>query len=181
MTLYAQHSVWVDTIIGFFYVVLTDDRKTATQSPTWTWQVLICLGEAELKRWVCALWGEKASFLWSLGEKWNNIVSGGAPGPARGRGGAEFMKTAGDEAVMAVFKCFSANLTGGLCPSELVLTCCASALYWHLICAFLSLFLYRTPLITPLCNDPEKYNAQHIRCRMEMLFVRREKKGRIFF
>lgn len=125
----------------------------------------------------CEAGGEKASFLWSLGEKWNNIVPGLAPGSARertARGGCEFMKTAEDVAVMAVFKCFASNLKGGLCPLELVLTCCASPLYWHLIrhCAFLSLFLYQTPLITPLCNDPvllpwwnEKYNARHITCQ----------------
>lgn len=47
---------------------------------------------------------KKASFLQSLGEKWNNIVPGLAPGSARGRtawGGCKFMKTAEDVAVMA--------------------------------------------------------------------------------
>lgn len=110
------------------------------------------LRKAETKSWVGDLSARQEekrplSFpLWSHGEKWNNIVAGSAPGSARGqtaRGGWEFMKTAEDVAAMAGFKCFSSNLKGGLCPSELVLTCCSSPLYWHLsrLHAFLSVFL----------------------------------------
>lgn len=111
------------------------------------------LCKTEIKSWVCRSVRQeekKASFLWSLGEKWNNIVAGLAPGSARGQtaqGGCEFMKTAEDVAAMAGLKCFSSNLKGGLCASVRVLTCFSSPLYWHLSrhCAFLSLFLYQTP------------------------------------
>lgn len=70
---------------------------------------------------------KKASFLWSLGEKLNNIVPGLAPGSVRGQtaqGGWEFMKTAEYVALMTGLKSVSLrNLKGGLGPSELVLTC----------------------------------------------------------